>query len=247
MRPAVAVVLALTVTLVAARSAAGGDGKLCRNAIAAEERAEHIPRGLLAAVAMAESGRWDAVQNSADPWPWTVTAEGKGRFYPAKRDALAAVGALQARGVRNIDVGCMQINLYHHPDAFSDLAEAFDPAANTAYGARYLRALFEETRSWQQAVGRYHSATPAFSRQYRTKVMGHWQAERRSAQLAGQRSARTGAVTQLGVRTLAGRRIDFAPAPPVRTVQRRDARAMLAFAAKRRAQLRAWRQRRIRY
>ena len=35
----------------------------------------------------------------------------------------------------------MQINLFHHPDAFASLDAAFDPMDNIAYGADFLRRL----------------------------------------------------------------------------------------------------------
>ncbi len=54
------------------------------------------------------------------------------------------------------------------------LEEAFDPLANAAYGAAYLRALFMETGSWPEAVGRYHSATPTRNSRYRAKVLDFW-------------------------------------------------------------------------
>ena len=44
-----------------------------------------------------------------------MNAEGVGTYYPSKAAAIAAVEALQARGVQSADVGCMQVNLLHHP------------------------------------------------------------------------------------------------------------------------------------
>jgi hypothetical protein len=67
------------------------------------------------------------------PWPWAIDADGVGQFFATKAQAVAAVAALQAQGVHSIDVGCMQVNLMHHPDAFMSLDQAFDPTANTAF------------------------------------------------------------------------------------------------------------------
>ena len=61
---------------------------------------------------------------------------------------------------RNIDVGCVQVNLMHHPAAFADLGQAFDPSANVAYGAWLLATLRDATGSWERAVALYHSARP---------------------------------------------------------------------------------------
>ena len=100
-----------------------------------------------------ESGRRDPVTGAVHPWPWTVNAEGQGFFYDTKAEAVAAVRAMQARGIRSIDVGCGQINLMHHPDAFPSLEVAFDPQANAAYAARFLKELFAQTGDWNKATG----------------------------------------------------------------------------------------------
>ena len=180
----------------AERRDGGGDNpwRLCADAIADHERSERIPRHLLAAIAMAESGRWDARREAKAPWPWTVMAEGEGKFYDTKAQAVRAVEALRAREVRNIDVGCMQINLMHHPEAFDDLDQAFEPVSNVGYGARHLKTLFGETRSWQRAAGRYHSATPKRARAYRLKVVKLWNEQRRVAGDERRRNARLAVV-----------------------------------------------------
>jgi Transglycosylase SLT domain len=151
----------------------------CAEPIAWAERLTRMPEKLLASVALAESGRLDPVTRAKVAWPWTVNSGGEGRFFPTKAAAIAWVKTLRARGVRNIDVGCMQINLMHHPDAFTSLDEAFDPAVNVAYAAAFLMRLFEDKRSWATAVGLYHSATPAFHFAYRRKVQAIWNEERR--------------------------------------------------------------------
>lgn len=148
--------------------------RLCSEAIARQDRAGRTPRHLLSAIALAESGRRHPVTKAAVPWPWAVMSEGRGRYLPTKADAIAEVRGLQARGIRNIDVGCMQINLGYHPDAFDSLEEAFDPAANVAYAAEYLEALYQSQGSWQEAAGRYHSATPEHKIPYQQRVLALW-------------------------------------------------------------------------
>jgi hypothetical protein len=150
--------------------ARGEPGELCIAAIAAEERRTSMPRHLMGAIALAESGRWDARRKATVPWPWTIMAEGKGQYFPTKQEAIAAARAVRARGVRNIDVGCMQINMLYHGDAFADIEEAFDPAANVAYAARFLRELHAQMGSWHEAAGRYHSATPEHNQRYKAKI-----------------------------------------------------------------------------
>jgi len=116
-----------------------------------------------------ESGRPDA-QGVINPWPWTINVEGEGHIYDSKAEAIAAVRAYQARGIRSIDVGCMQVNLMFHPDAFGSLEQAFDPAANAAYAARFLNELYAGAHNWQQATALYHSATPELGADYQRKV-----------------------------------------------------------------------------
>jgi hypothetical protein len=153
--------------------------RLCGDAIAREERASAIPRHLLSAIAHAESGRKHPRIGRRMPWPWSVMAEGQGRYLPSKAAAIQEVRELQARGVRNIDVGCMQINLHYHPSAFSSLDEAFSPGSNVAYAAQYLRTLFAEKGSWPEAAGRYHSATPEHKIPYQERVMAMWRQQQR--------------------------------------------------------------------
>src|SRR3984885_12661954 len=130
----------------------GPPGLLCRQAIDPATRTHAIPPGLLAAIGRVESGRHDPVSGATNPWPWTVDAEGQGAFYDSKELAIAAVHALQARGVRSIDVGCMQVNLMHHPGAFNSLEQAFDPMANADYAARFLVELHGQAGTWPAAT-----------------------------------------------------------------------------------------------
>lgn len=153
----------------------GDPGAQCRAAIATAERNFAIPAGLMAAIGVVESGR-RGPDGHIDPWPWSIDAEGSGQTFATRAQAVAAVQALQARGVRSIDVGCMQVNLLHHPDAFPTLDDAFDPAANAAYAARFLRTLHAQAGTWPDAAALYHSATPALAEDYRRKVMAAWPA-----------------------------------------------------------------------
>ena len=146
----------------------------CEAAIAAAERNAHTAPGLLAAIGVVESGRRDPATNQRRPWPWTVTAEGVGTYYPSKAEAIAAVQALQARGVSSIDVGCMQVNLQYHPDAFHSLDEAFDPGPNAAYASRFLKILYAKLADWPAAAAAYHSMTPGPNAAYAKLIAAVW-------------------------------------------------------------------------
>ncbi len=146
---------------------------LCESAIAAAAVGTKIPANLTLSIARAESGRPDPVTRRTRPWPWTINAGGIGSYYETKADAVAAVQALRARGVTSLDVGCMQVNLRHHPVAFASLEEAFDPTANARYAARFLTDLHRQLGDWTRATAAYHSQTRDLGEAYVRRVLGN--------------------------------------------------------------------------
>ncbi len=177
--------LAAVLSAVAAPAQASPD--VCGIETARQERLHGIPGRLLTAISHVESGRYDKSRRAVIAWPWTVMAEGKGRVLPNKAAAIAEVLALQRRGVRNIDVGCMQVNLHAHRGAFRDLNAAFDPATNVGYAAKFLTDLKRETGSWAKAGTHYHSRTSHLAAIYRVKLARAW------ARLQGQAGPATAA------------------------------------------------------
>ena len=107
-----------------------GQHELCESEIIRAEQKYKIPHRLFLAIGTVESGR--ALDNTKNkrPWPWTICANGKSYYCSTKNAAIASVKRLMARGIRNIDVGCMQVNLVHHSKAFRTLEEAFTPRNN---------------------------------------------------------------------------------------------------------------------
>lgn len=154
--------------------------KICAEQTQLQERVAGIPQHLLTAISKAESGRWDDANKASIAWPWTVTSGGEGRFYDSREEALAEVRRLKAAGVKNIDVGCMQVNLMHHGHQFASVEHAMDPAANAAYAATFLKSLKDQTGDWRDAAGRYHSSTPDKHARYMAKIDRLW-AETRKA------------------------------------------------------------------
>ncbi|MGE5548611.1 MAG: transglycosylase SLT domain-containing protein [Solirubrobacterales bacterium] len=147
---------------------------LCASEIAKSEQLYGIPARLLDSISVVESGRYDRDSRATLAWPWTVTSEGEGKFFPTKAEAVAEVKRLKAKGVRNIDVGCMQVNLHYHPDAFSSIEDAFEPTANVGYAARFLKGLYNATNHWVTAASYYHSQTPALAAAYRDRLLKVW-------------------------------------------------------------------------
>lgn len=165
---------AMQVLPIAQRPIAADPATLCETAVTTAEYVNRLPPRLLGAISLTETGRPDPATGRIRPWPWTINAEGTGQFFDTAQQAVAAVRALQARGVRSIDVGCMQINLMFHPDAFASLEQAFDPRVNAAYGAKFLMSLYSASHDWEQAIAAYHSETPALGDAYRVLVMARW-------------------------------------------------------------------------
>jgi len=179
------------------------DWKLCATEISKIEAAEQIPSLLLHAISKIESGRTAPEGTARIAWPWTVMAEGRGRYLPTKTAAIAEVKKLRKAGVKSIDVGCMQVNLMYHADAFDSLDDAFDPAQNVAYAAQFLKALKDELHSWIKAVGSYHSRTPAYFSVYRSKVFAAWRQERKDQREAAREelaAAKEGRIENLAFR-----------------------------------------------
>jgi hypothetical protein len=146
---------------------------LCESEIVKAERMLGIPNRLLLAIGTVESGR-SSSGNKKRPWPWTICANGHGYYFSTKNAAVAAVKKLIFRGVKNIDVGCMQVNLMHHSKAFKTLEEAFTPKCNVRYGAKYLLTLRQTYQTWTNAVGYYHSKAEKYYKPYCNLVYNEW-------------------------------------------------------------------------
>jgi len=163
------------VTSVRAKSAVNDD--ICSKAALEAEKEYQIKPELLQTIAMVESGRWDKKLNRRIAWPWTVQSNGQGHYYKTKAEAVAAVKTLQAKGIKNIDVGCMQINLKYHGQAFNSVEEALDPNKNAAYGARFLQKLYQKNgHNWQKTAMQYHSKNHTKGMSYKNRLERHYAA-----------------------------------------------------------------------
>jgi soluble lytic murein transglycosylase-like protein len=128
-----------------------------------------IPLGILYAVGLTETGR------RGELYPYALAAEGQTVFAKNADDAMANFEAMRHRGVKLIDVGCMQINQYYHGDKFASVRAMFNPAQNVDYAARFLKELKAREGSWTMAVARYNAGPdnqPAQKR-YICHIVGH--------------------------------------------------------------------------
>lgn len=163
----------------------------CEHAGMEAERTFGLPNGLLLAIGRVESGRLDRATGRIVPWPWAVNLAGAGQLAETKEAAIRIATEALSRGHRNVDVGCFQVNLLHHPNAFATLDQAFDPSANAHYAARFLADLKSRFGSWTAATESYHSADPARGIPYGRAVMGKW-VEAASSGAGGQQVASHG-------------------------------------------------------
>jgi hypothetical protein len=169
----IALVGACLLLVLAARGARADDSDLCLDEIAKQEVHYGMPAGILKAIARVESSG-SPYGIITKPWPWTLNVGGAPHYYPDKQTALTALQTFEVDSDVNIDVGCMQISLKYHPNAFPDPASALDPVSNVDYGALFLSALKQKSGDWMQAVGDYHSALPGFGDTYRDLVQIAW-------------------------------------------------------------------------
>ncbi|MGV8989027.1 MAG: lytic transglycosylase domain-containing protein [Cypionkella sp.] len=141
---------------------------LCDRAAAHAADASGVPIDILLAISRVETGR--RKDGALSPWPWTINADGKSFFYDSKAAAVAEAKAHLTDGTGTFDVGCFQLNIRWHGEAFSTLEDMFDPDHNAQYAARFLNTLYQETGTWAGAVAAYHSRTPDLAKTYLNQV-----------------------------------------------------------------------------
>jgi soluble lytic murein transglycosylase-like protein len=130
----------------------------------------------LYSIAAQESGmRWH--DGSFRPWPWTLNVnEGKNgikagaRRYVNKQAAEQALADMIQKGVRNVDVGLMQVNLHWHGDKVSSPSALLDPKTNITVAASYLKDL-KTNNNVSQTVANYHApSSPVRGKAYVSRV-----------------------------------------------------------------------------
>src|SRR3546814_26224 len=145
------------------------DGISCSKLIADTENRRQIPRGLLMAIAVTESGM------NGIPNPHAMNIAGKTYHARDLEDMAQVISNNWTRGVRSIDVGCMQINLKFHGEKFSRLTDLLHSPTNVDYGASYLIKLAIDRGSWREGVMDYHNKVSAGRRQwYGCKVWNNY-------------------------------------------------------------------------
>lgn len=141
----------------------------CEEAARAAEIRHGLPSGLLTAIGRVESG-------GAGGWNWSVNPnDGTPSQRFGSSDAVENyVQNLLSSGRRLLDLGCFQIDLSYHPEAFARWQDAFDTDMNAEASARILLQLHARLTDWNQVIALYHSADPARGQSYLRSVLGSW-------------------------------------------------------------------------
>ncbi|NLC21098.1 MAG: lytic transglycosylase domain-containing protein [Halomonadaceae bacterium] len=136
--------------------------------------AEKVDPQLLYAVALAESQK--TVDGQVRPWPWALNVQGKGYYFDTREEAEDHLAATIARGVKNVDIGPLQINYNWHGHRIVEPSDLFDLATSVRVGADILsEALGSAPHDRVLAVGRYHNWKDEHrARQYGTKVLKYF-------------------------------------------------------------------------
>jgi hypothetical protein len=130
--------------------ALAGDS-ICEAEMTRAAEAHDVPLGVLYAVGMTETGQRGKLH------PYALNIAGRPYFATGVRDAVETFGKERERGVRLIDLGCMQINHHYHGKEFASVEAMLDPVQNVDYAARFLKHLRRREGSWTLAVARYHA------------------------------------------------------------------------------------------
>ncbi|BCI67590.1 transglycosylase SLT domain-containing protein [Acetobacter aceti] len=130
----------------------------CDKAAAIVEKSLDIPQGLLVAIARVESNNQ----------PLAVNVNGLTVSFSRQELAVDAVKTMLKSGAfgsrPHVDIGCFQINLGWHSDAFPSIEAGFDPVTNGLAAGLFLREIHAKTGNWHEAVARYHAASQAGAR-----------------------------------------------------------------------------------
>ena len=150
---------------------AGPYGKsVCLKYAMEEERLKGIPPNLLSAISMLKSGRWIESRGENIAWPWTIKYKNVLHFFDTQAEAIAEIEILISSSETLIEVGCMQINLHHHKQAFENIRDILDPKKNITYVANLLINLKKSSNTWLEAAVKYYSINSAKKKKFIRKL-----------------------------------------------------------------------------
>ena len=149
------------------------DQVVCEEIAREVEIKNKLPRNILTSISLVEAGR-KHIDGSVKSWPWSLNHSGKSAFFENKAEALDYLKKNITSEFKNIDVGCMQINVRWHRENFDSLETMINPRENIEYAASFLANLKTAHGSWEKAIKHYHSSTPRLNIKYYAKVQQAW-------------------------------------------------------------------------
>ena len=168
--------LSIVISTICSKSNASTDATAensCEAVASEAEEAFSLPEGILSAIARVESGR-QMQDGGYKAWPWTINDNGKGLFFDTRQSAIDYINKQEELNNTGIDIGCMQISVKWHANAFSSHASMLDPYTNIAYAAIFLEELYQNHGEWDLAIKHYHSADTQKNVPYLQKVNAVW-------------------------------------------------------------------------
>lgn len=116
-----------------------------------------VPVKILHGIALVESGkRW--TDGLIHPWPWTLNSPVKGsQFFNTKAEAADELNSLIALGIKNIDIGLMQINCGYHCNRVEKPSDLLDPKLNIKVASKILAEVKKVKGDLAKTVGAYHA------------------------------------------------------------------------------------------
>ncbi len=134
------------------------------------EQRYNLPKDSLYSISLQETKKKHSKFNIGIVWPWTVNVEGIGHHFKTKAAAVNFTKDQINQGKKSIDVGCMQVNLKYHPNAFKSINQAFSPQNNIAYASKLLKEKYNKHKNWTKAIGSYHSESDGIGKKYSDNV-----------------------------------------------------------------------------
>ena len=130
-------------------------------------------------IALQETGiQWS--DGTFRPWPWSLCVNKsqngilKGAYrFNTKQDAQRALINMLDKGVNNVDVGLMQINVMWNGHRVKDKASLLEPSVNLTVAASILKDVNNSQQAYD-AVGKYHSFNTERGLAYANRVK-HYQ------------------------------------------------------------------------
>ena len=157
----------------------------CRKLASSIEKKIKLPNKLLSSISLTETGY--SKNGTFAAWPWTLNVNGKSKYFDTKKEMAIHLHKKLSEDIRNIDIGCMQINYIYHSKNFRNIEDMIDPHLNVEYAGKFLIKLFNKYKSWNKAISYYHSSDPKRMRKYLEKVKRNWDSERQRRKLNNQK------------------------------------------------------------